>query len=276
MSDQLQLRRGTTAETQAFTGAEGEATIDTDKHVLVIHDGVNAGGFPTANELTVDKRVILFEDDVSGGSAADAYVLTPEAETIRPDEYVNGMYLSFVTANPNTGAATANFNGLGAKSIKKPDGSDPAAGEVDDRVVVIYDGDNDWLELQLFQPFDPNTVKRNVANVYTAVQTPDSTALSSSSNSVAVDLSADHDFTLGMTENTTLAAPSNVTARQSGCIEITQDASTAYALAYNTFWKFANGDVPAISDTLSSKNLLIYKVSDDGSYANCALKANVS
>lgn len=145
--------------------------------------------------------------------------------------------------------------------------------------ILKWDGSK-WVNQTLneagIQPYDPNTVKRDVANVYTAVQTPDSTALSSSSNSVAVDLSADHDFTLDMTENTTLAAPSNVTARQSGCIEITQDASTAYTLAYNTFWKFANGDVPAISDTLSSKNLLIYKVSDDGSYANCALKANVS
>ena len=46
MAKQIQLRRGTTAENNAFTGAVGEVSVDTDKDVLVVHDGVTAGGFP--------------------------------------------------------------------------------------------------------------------------------------------------------------------------------------------------------------------------------------
>lgn len=53
MARQLQLRRGTTAQHTVFTGAAGEVTIDTDKDALVVHDGVQAGGFPAARESVV-------------------------------------------------------------------------------------------------------------------------------------------------------------------------------------------------------------------------------
>ncbi len=46
MAKRIQFRRGTTAQTAAFTGAPGEITVDTDKKVVVVHDGVTPGGFP--------------------------------------------------------------------------------------------------------------------------------------------------------------------------------------------------------------------------------------
>lgn len=46
MSTALQLRRGTTAQHASFTGANGEISVDTDKDVVVVHDGSTAGGFP--------------------------------------------------------------------------------------------------------------------------------------------------------------------------------------------------------------------------------------
>jgi hypothetical protein len=46
MSTQVQFRRGTTAETAAFTGAVGEVTVDTSKITCVVHDGSTAGGYP--------------------------------------------------------------------------------------------------------------------------------------------------------------------------------------------------------------------------------------
>lgn len=41
---QLQLRRGTTAQNDAFTGAQGEVTADTDQSGLRVHDGATPGG----------------------------------------------------------------------------------------------------------------------------------------------------------------------------------------------------------------------------------------
>lgn len=44
MAEQLQLRRGTTAENDAFTGAVGEVTVDTTLNEIRVHDGATAGG----------------------------------------------------------------------------------------------------------------------------------------------------------------------------------------------------------------------------------------
>ena len=45
MATRIQFRRGTSAQHASFTGAVGEMTVDTDKDVVVVHDGSTAGGF---------------------------------------------------------------------------------------------------------------------------------------------------------------------------------------------------------------------------------------
>ena len=44
MAKQIQLRRGTTTENDAFKGALGELTYDTEKKQLRVHDGSTVGG----------------------------------------------------------------------------------------------------------------------------------------------------------------------------------------------------------------------------------------
>jgi len=44
MSTQVQFRRGTTTQNNAFTGANGEISIDTDVKTIRLHDGVTGGG----------------------------------------------------------------------------------------------------------------------------------------------------------------------------------------------------------------------------------------
>ena len=48
MSTQVQYRRGTAAQNDAFTGALAEITVDTTNKVLRVHDGVTTGGFALA------------------------------------------------------------------------------------------------------------------------------------------------------------------------------------------------------------------------------------
>ena len=48
MAKRLQFRGGTTSQHSTFIGADREVTIDTDKHVPVVHDGVTPGGYPLA------------------------------------------------------------------------------------------------------------------------------------------------------------------------------------------------------------------------------------
>lgn len=57
MAKQLQIRGGTTAQHSTFTGALREITVDTDKDVIVVHDGTTVGGFPLAKQTSVDSKV---------------------------------------------------------------------------------------------------------------------------------------------------------------------------------------------------------------------------
>lgn len=98
-------------------------------------------------------------------------------------------------------------------------------------------------------------------------------ALVSSGGSVPVNLGAANNFSLVMTENTTLAAPTNAAAGQSGTLVITQNAGTARTLAFNSFWKFPGGTVPSLTTTLGAVDVLAYYVA--GSFAVCSLLKDV-
>lgn len=60
MAKQLQLRRGTTVQNDAFTGALGELTMDTEKKELRIHDGSTQGGVKVPTSATAD-YVVAFQ-----------------------------------------------------------------------------------------------------------------------------------------------------------------------------------------------------------------------
>ena len=51
MAGRLQLRRGTTSQNDAFTGAVGELTMDTQKKQLRLHDGATLGGCGTIDPV---------------------------------------------------------------------------------------------------------------------------------------------------------------------------------------------------------------------------------
>jgi hypothetical protein len=90
----------------------------------------------------------------AGPNAAEAYWWggtaggTANALTIAvgggPGSYAAGQRYAFIVASDNTGAATLAVNGLGVKSIRRPDGSTLAAGDLvaGTLVGVTYDGVN--------------------------------------------------------------------------------------------------------------------------------------
>lgn len=64
MAKRVQFRRGTTLQHSAFIGAPGEITVDTEKNVVVVHDGVTPGGFP-ANRLSDIDGTTTFSGQLS-------------------------------------------------------------------------------------------------------------------------------------------------------------------------------------------------------------------
>ena len=53
MAKQLLLRRGTSADNDAFTGEQGEITFDNTNNRLRVHNGIKEGGYeiPRSNEV---------------------------------------------------------------------------------------------------------------------------------------------------------------------------------------------------------------------------------
>ena len=58
MATQVQFRRGTTTQNNAFTGAVGEITYDTEVKTLRLHDGTTAGGGSTVATLGATQTFI--------------------------------------------------------------------------------------------------------------------------------------------------------------------------------------------------------------------------
>ena len=110
-------------------------------------------------------------------------------------------------------------------------------------------------------------------NTFSGAQIGSVTALTSSGASIAINLATNNNFSYTTVESSTLAAPSNPVAGQSGVITITQGA-TPRTLAYNTFWKFAGGTVPTLTATAGAVDVFAYSVQSSSS-CTCQLIKDV-
>ncbi len=102
----------------------------------------------------------------------------------------------------------------------------------------------------------------NAANTYSAAQTGAVTALTSTSNHIAINMALSNNFSHTFTENTTLDNPSNPVAGTSGCIYFTQHASSPKTLAVGTQYKWAGGVAGIISATNSAADTLYWNCRD--------------
>jgi len=98
-----------------------------------------------------------------------------------------------------------------------------------------------------------------LAQTFSAAQRGTISSFTSSSGTATPDFALANNFSITLSENTTLANPTNLVAGQSGCIFITQD-STARTLAFGTYWDFSNGSAPTISTGSGAVDLLVYVV----------------
>jgi hypothetical protein len=119
-------------------------------------------------------------------------------------------------------------------------------------------------------------VSTSTVNTFTAAQIGALTngALTSSSGSIAINMATSNNFSHTMTENTTLAAPTNAVAGQSGVIVFTQHASSAKTLAYNSAWVFEYGAIPTFTTVVGKINVLTYYVVS-GSKILCHLTGDI-
>ena len=84
MAKQVQFRRGTAAENDAFTGAVGEITVDTTNKQLRVHDGSTAGGTAALAGLPSNNAVVDAVQNFTAGQSGEITALT-SAATITAD-----------------------------------------------------------------------------------------------------------------------------------------------------------------------------------------------
>ncbi len=138
MSTELKLRRDVAGDIDAMTPAEGEPIYDITNKRLQIGDGSTAGGIHLAAAADIQKQTFNY----AAASGTDTLTLTLDPAIA---SYTTGLRASFKAAANNTGTATININGLGAKTIKRNGGADDLV--ADDLVAggfyeIVYDGTN--------------------------------------------------------------------------------------------------------------------------------------
>jgi|GEM_PF-2380594 len=167
------LPTGLSASTDYYVIAAGLAANTFQVSLTVAGAAINTSGsqsgvhtlFRTTPFGVVDNDYRIFPNAYAADTgAANAYVVTlPTA----PAAYVAGQMFAFKALNTNTTTSTLNVNGLGAKTIKGPSGSNLGAGDIlaGQIVEVQYDGTN----LQMLSP-SANSYNgtQPVINTYTA------------------------------------------------------------------------------------------------------------
>ena len=110
MAFAFQRRRGTTSQHSTFTGLNAELTVDTDKKVVVVHDGSTAGGFPMARA-----KAGTLEDSVVRGLEEDVNIVASAATgTINFD--VSTASIWYYTSNASANH-TLNFRYSSSSSL---------------------------------------------------------------------------------------------------------------------------------------------------------------
>ena len=79
MAKQVQFRRGTAAENNAFTGAVGEITVDTTNKQIRVHDGSTAGGTAALAGLPANNAVVDTEQTFTAPQRGAITALTSAA-----------------------------------------------------------------------------------------------------------------------------------------------------------------------------------------------------
>lgn len=135
--------------------------------------------------------------------------------------YATGQIFHFIAVGANTGAVTVNINAIGAKSLKRTDGSALVSGDIANgsAVQVLYDGTN----FQLIS--DSNGFSETVSNL-TVTGTTTATGLITANGGVSGALNG----TLGATTPSTVAATTiEATSTIKGATTISVGAATPSA-----------------------------------------------
>lgn len=145
----------------ADTSTKGlvEEATQTEVDARTTTGGTSAKLFAPLDKIRASK----YHDYAADSVGTDSYAIT-----ITPaiTAYSAGQVFVFKAGTANTGAATLNVSGLGAKTIKKNYNQDLETGDIlaNQVVIVVYDGTNMQLQSHLGKP----KISQNGSEIYAA------------------------------------------------------------------------------------------------------------
>jgi hypothetical protein len=244
--------------TTTFTGAlSGNASTATSAATLTTSRNINDVAFNGSTNITVSAPL------AAAGGTSDVITAT---FTSPITSVYDGLTIVITAASANTTTTpTLNVNSIGAVTITKGANQPLVAGDiagVHHKLLLIYGvSSSTW---RLINPtYLINEARTDISNTFTKAQLGQPTALTVSSNAVAVDMSLANNFTLTLQATTaqTLSNPTNAVAGQSGQIAITQNG-TPSTVTFAANWISTDGTTPTVSTTAGVVNLLTYYVVD--------------
>ncbi len=115
--------------------------------------------------------------------------------------------------------------------------------------------DSAWMS-----PLKTKQAVENVAHEYSGTQNFNATTLTSTTNAVAWDASANQVVSHTLTENTTFSAPTNLVDGAFYSLAIIQDSgASGYTVAFNSVFKFIGGTAPTWTTTASARDYISFR-----------------
>ena len=265
MARQVQLRRGTTAEHSTFTGAVGEVTVDTDKDVVVVHDGSTAGGVPLLKsaDLTAGSGISVIGTTIANTAPDQTVSLTASTgistsgtypdftiTNTAPDQTVtitgsgaatvSGTYPNFEVASVNTTYTAGTGLVLAGTefSVATTVVTSTYTGDVDITGELIVDSYNETFA-----------------------------AVTSTSNATTIDCEAGNSFSHTLTENTTFtfSNPPTTGTSYAFTLKLVQDASASgYTVTWPASVDWPSATAPTLTATASAVDVFVFYTHDGG------------
>ena len=149
MSTQVQHRRGTAAQHEAFTGAMSEITHDTTRNSIRVHDGITEGGHATLMEsekgiaggvAPLDADTLIPEEFLLNAPVGDGSVTDPKLPNYDPGTSPSAAKIRFMASTSSGAIAGAVSRPLDAKlseSLHAADFGVKADGISDDTTAMV-------------------------------------------------------------------------------------------------------------------------------------------
>jgi len=267
MPTRVQFRRGTTAEHSTFTGAVGEVTVDTDKDVVVVHDGVTAGGYPLARQ---DLNNVSSIADTKLATISTANKVSNSATTATSNNTASAIVARDASGNFSAGTITAALTGNAttASTLQTARNIQGVSFNGSANITVVTAGSGitvsgttvtnaGVLSINGNAGTISNVAVTNTAQTFTAAQRGSITTLTDGAT-ITPDFSLANNFVVTISGNRTLANPTNAASGQTGVIIIKQDSTGSRTMSYGSGYKFPGGTAPTLTTTSGRTDVLAY------------------